>query len=81
MAVLVEEVLPEVGEEIPITVHADELSLVLFIGFKRFQLTAGANALHAFRLLLFLVIGHQVTCFLGRVFAALSSGIYFLHNC
>ena len=79
--VLVEEVLPEVGEEIPEAVHADELPLVLFAGLERLQLTVCRDALDAFRLLFLLVVSHQVTLFLSGVFAALSSGIYFLHDC
>ena len=81
VVVLVEEVLPEVGEEIPEAVHADELPLVLFAGLERLQLTVCRDALDAFRLLFLLVVSHQVTLFLRGVFAALSSGIYFLHDC
>ena len=81
VVVLVEEVLPEVGEEIPEAVHSDELPLVPFAGLERLQLTVCRDALDAFRLLFLLVVSHQVTLFLSGVFAALSSGIYFLHDC
>ena len=81
VVVLVEEVLPEVGEEIPEAVHADELPLVPFVGLERLQLTVCRDALDAFRLLFLLVVSQQVTLFLSGVFAALSSGIYFLHDC
>ena len=81
VVVLVEEVLPEVGEEITEAVHADELPLVLFIGLERLQLAVCCDALDAFRLLFLLVVSHQVTLFLSGGFAALRSGIYFLHDC
>ena len=80
MVVLVHEVLPEVGEEIPVPVHTDKLVLVRFIGLERLQLPVCRDALDTFRLLFLLVVSHQVTLFLGGVFAACSSRFYLFHT-
>ena len=73
MVVLVHEVLPEVGEEIPVPVHTDKLAFVRFIGLERLQLPVCRDALDTFRLLFLLVVSHQVTLFLSGVFAACGS--------
>ena len=52
--VLVEKILPEVGEEIPVPVHTDKLAFVRFIGLERLQLPFAAMPLTPFAFCSFL---------------------------
>ena len=63
--VLVEKILPEVGEEVSTLVHFDKLVPVRLVSFERFQLSVRCDSFYTFGFLLFLVIRHQIPVFRG----------------